>query len=95
MEQTATKFEGTRDDLDSMLSSLLSELDVLQTAWVGRSGSSFTSVKEAYSQNQKVLSRTLGETATAIRSSGQNYTTTDDDSASKVGNIDTNIQLNL
>lgn len=95
MESTAAKFDQSGDSLDSMLTKLLNELEVLQTAWKGRGGSSFTSVRDAYQANQKKLRAALGETATAIRTSGTNYTAVDDESAGKVGGINTTMNLPL
>jgi WXG100 family type VII secretion target len=95
MESTAGKFEQVQEGLDSMLSRLLGELEILQTTWVGRAGRSFTQVKEAYQASQKKLSLALSETATAIRSSGSTYTNTDEEASSKVGNINTSVQLPL
>jgi WXG100 family type VII secretion target len=95
MESTAGKFEQVHDSLDQMLSRLLNELEVLQSAWQGRAGRSFTQVKDAYQQNQKKLGMALAETATAIRSSGTNYTASDEEASSKVGGINTSMNLPL
>lgn len=95
MESTAGKFEQVQEGLDSMLSRLLGELEILSTHWVGRSGTSFTQVREAYQANQKKLSAALAETATAIRSSGSTYTSTDDTSADKVSGINMGMNLPL
>lgn len=95
MEQVAGKFDRSGDDLDQMLSQLLNQLEVLQTAWKGRGGSSFTQVREAYQANQKKLRQALGETAQAIRTSGTNYTAVDDEASGKVGSINTSINLAL
>jgi len=95
MESTAAKFEGTRDSLSSMLSRLMNELQVLESAWKGRAGRSFTQVRDAYQANQQKLESALGETATAIRNSGTTYTSTDDEASSKVGGINTGLSLPL
>jgi WXG100 family type VII secretion target len=95
MESTAGKFEQVQEGLDSMLTRLLGELEILQTHWQGRAGRSFTQVKEAYQANQRKLSAALGETATAIRNSGTTYTATDDESSSKVSSINTSVSLPL
>jgi WXG100 family type VII secretion target len=95
MASTAAKFDETEAGLRSMLQKLLGELEILNTSWVGASGRSFTSVKEAYEANLKKLSSALSETASAIRSSGTTYSSTDDESASKVGGIDTSLNLPL
>lgn len=96
MAQTATKFDSANDALQTMLSRLLSELEVLQTSWVGRAGSSFEQVKIAWSQDQKTLHQALSETSSAIKTAGQEYTRADEDQASKVASKNTGgISLNL
>jgi WXG100 family type VII secretion target len=78
MEQTAGKFESTNSALQSMLSSLMNQLEPLQSRFVGAGGTSFTQVKLAWNQDAQKINRALSETADAIRSSGRNYTSTDD-----------------
>jgi ESAT-6 family protein len=95
MESTAGKFEQVRDGLGSMLSRLMNELEVLQTAWQGQAGRSFTQVKEAYQANQKKLETALGETANAIRTSGRQYTSTDEEASGRVSGINTSVSLPL
>lgn len=95
MESAASKFEDVNDSLQGMLTRLMNELEALQTAWQGAGGSSFTQVKIAYEANQKKLSEALRETATAIRSSGQNYTASDEESKSRVSGINTSVSLPL
>jgi WXG100 family type VII secretion target len=84
METTASKFETVNTQLQQMLSTLLSNLEVLQSKWVGAGGSSFTAVKNQWTEDQAKIQRALLETATAIRSSGQNYTVTDYQAKSRV-----------
>ena len=86
MQQTATKFEQVDQSLQSMLSSLMAELETLQTAWRGAGGRSFEQVKQQWSQDQTKMSRALCETAGAIRTSGQQYDASDSDAASRVNN---------
>jgi WXG100 family type VII secretion target len=84
MESTAAKFEQVNDSLQSMLKSLMSELEVLQTAWAGRGGTAFTEVKQQWAQDQAAMSAALADTATAIRSSGASYTNTDSEAAGRM-----------
>jgi WXG100 family type VII secretion target len=84
LETAAKKFEQTNHELEGMLSRLLSELEVLQTAWRGRGGRSFEEVKRAWAEDQRTLHRALGETAMAIRTAGRGYTTSDTDAADRV-----------
>lgn len=87
MQTTAGKFETVNGELQSMLKSLLGELEVLQTAWQGAGGKSFQQVKERWSEDQEKLQRALLATAQAIRESGKNYHTTDTEASSNMGSI--------
>ncbi|MBQ0902635.1 WXG100 family type VII secretion target [Micromonospora sp. U21] len=84
MQQSAAKFEQVDQSLQSMLTGLLAELEVLQQAWRGAGGRSFEQVKQQWSQDQAALHRALRETAGAIRTAGRQYDVSDDESASRV-----------
>lgn len=84
MRQTADKFETVNQQLQQMLSSLLSQLEVLQTAWRGAGGRSFEQVKQQWAQDQATIQRALQETASAIRTAGQQYDATDSSAASRI-----------
>ncbi|MBQ0979055.1 WXG100 family type VII secretion target [Micromonospora zamorensis] len=84
MQQTAAKFEQVDQSLQSMLTGLLAELEVLQQAWRGAGGRSFEQVKQQWSQDQAALHRALRETAGAIRTAGRQYDASDDEVASRV-----------
>ncbi|GLZ56932.1 WXG100 family type VII secretion target [Micromonospora sp. M51] len=84
MQQTAAKFEQVDQSLQSMLTGLLAELEVLQQAWRGAGGRSFEQVKQQWSQDQAALHRALRETAGAIRTAGRQYDVSDDEVASRV-----------
>ncbi|MET7708855.1 WXG100 family type VII secretion target [Micromonospora sp. NPDC005413] len=84
MQQTAAKFEQVDQSLQSMLTGLLAELEVLQQAWRGAGGRSFEQVKQQWSQDQAALHRALRETAGAVRTAGRRYNVSDDEVASRV-----------
>ncbi|MBX6356540.1 MAG: WXG100 family type VII secretion target [Micromonosporaceae bacterium] len=84
MEQVAGRFESTNSSLQSMLSSLMSQLEPLQSRFVGAGGTSFTQVKLAWHEDMQKINRALSETAAAIRSSGQNYTSSDEAAQQRV-----------
>ncbi|MEU7756402.1 WXG100 family type VII secretion target [Micromonospora sp. NPDC049101] len=84
MQQTAAKFEQVDQSLQSMLTGLLAELQVLQQAWRGAGGRSFEQVKQQWSEDQAALHRALRETAGAIRTAGRQYDVSDDEVASRV-----------
>ena len=87
MQQTANKFETTNSELQSMLRSLMGNLEILQSAWQGRGGRSFQQVKEQWGRDQESLQKALLETANAIRTSGQGYAHTDEESSSRMNNV--------
>jgi WXG100 family type VII secretion target len=95
MQQTAARFEQVDQSLQSMLSGLLSELEVLQQAWRGAGGRSFEQVKQQWAQDQAALHRALRETAAAIRTSGQQYDASDAEAASRVAATNRGISLPL
>jgi WXG100 family type VII secretion target len=95
METTAAKFDEVNQSLQGMLSGLLGELEMLQTAWRGMGGRSFESVKQAWAEDQKVMSRALAETASAIRTSGVRYDASDSEAASRVAATNRSVQLPL
>lgn len=96
MQQTAAKFEQVDQSLQTMLSQLLNELEVLQQAWRGAGGRSFEQVKQQWSQDQSALHRALRETAQAIRTSGTQYDVSDSEASSRVANTNRGgIQLPL
>ena len=84
MAQTAARFENVNSSLTAMLRQLMAELSVLQTAWMGRGGRAFETVKLQYESDLSGLTRALAGTAEAIRASGVSYAGTDDASASRV-----------
>ncbi|RGC68507.1 WXG domain conatining protein [Micromonospora sp. MW-13] len=95
MQQTAAKFEQVDQSLQAMLTGLLAELEVLQQAWRGAGGRSFEQVKQQWSQDQAALQRALRETASAIRTAGQQYDASDSEAASRVAGTNRGIQLPL
>ena len=95
MATTAAKFDNVNDSLQSMLSTLMSELSVLSTSWKGLGAAAFEQVKTQYEIDLKNLNRALSETSEAIRQSGTSYDTTDTDAASRVSNTGGSFQLPL
>lgn len=95
MEATASKFEAVNESLQSMLKRLMSELEVLQTAWKGAGGRSFEQVKQAWATDQAAIQRALIETASAIRTSGQQYQASDTEAASRVAATNRGVNLPL
>ncbi|MFI6821447.1 WXG100 family type VII secretion target [Micromonospora sp. NPDC050187] len=95
MQQTAAKFEQVDQSLQTMLTQLMAELEVLQQAWRGAGGRSFEQVRQQWSQDQAALQRALRETAQAIRTAGTQYDASDAEAASRVASANRGIQLPL
>jgi WXG100 family type VII secretion target len=95
MASTAAKFEQVNDSLQTMLSTLMSELSVLSTTWKGLGATAFEQVKQQYAADLKSLNQALGETATSIRESGAGYDASDSDAASRVSKTGGNFNLPL
>ena len=95
MRQTAAKFEQADQSLQTMLSGLMAELEVLQQAWRGAGGRSFEQVKRQWAEDQAALQRALRETATAIRTAGRQYDATDTEPPTRVAGTHRGIQLPL
>jgi WXG100 family type VII secretion target len=92
---TAQRFDSVSQSLESMLNSLMNELAVLESAWRGAAGTQFTTVKQKWHDSQRKIQMALTQTATAIRTSGSTYTSTDTDAASRVGTAGQGIDLPL
>lgn len=95
MEATASKFVAVNESLQSMLSRLMGELEVLQKAWQGAGGRSFEQVKQAWAADQAKIQQALTETAEAIRTSGAQYSASDSEAASRVAASNRGINLPL
>ena len=79
MEQVASRFDQANQELQAMLATLMRELEVLQSQWQGRGGRSFDQVKQVWAADQQKIHRALAETASAIRTAGSIYTSTDEE----------------
>jgi WXG100 family type VII secretion target len=95
MQQTAGKFEHVDESLQNMLKSLMSELEGLRNSWQGAGGRSFDTVKQQWADDQAKMHQALRETATAIRTSGQNYDASDSEAHSRIAATNRGISLPL
>ena len=95
MASTAAKFDNVNDSLQSMLSTLLSELSTLESTWKGLGAAAFEQVKQQYAADQKSLNQALSETAVSIRESGTSYDSTDTSAASKLSSSGGSFSLPL
>jgi len=95
MAQTAAKFDQVNQSLQSMLSTLMSELSTLSGTWKGLGATAFEQVKQQYEADLKTLNQALADTADSIRQSGVGYHSTDTDAASRVAGTGGNFSLPL
>ena len=87
MNEAAAKFEQVNGSLRQMLSKLMSELSALEHTWRGDGATSFNNVKTEWSTAQGKIHQALEETAQAIRTAGQSYTTSDSEAAGRITRI--------
>jgi WXG100 family type VII secretion target len=83
LERTAARFDGVNQALEAMLGRLMVELDALEQHWRGIGGRTFHQVRREWAADQARLHRALAETATAIRSSGRDYSSSDAEAANR------------
>ena len=95
MAQTAKNFDDTNSQMMSDLNSLKGKVADLQAGWVGRGSTSFQGTMQAWSKSQDEINRLLAETSGLIRSAGTNYSATDDNAASRLGNQSGGVNLPL
>jgi WXG100 family type VII secretion target len=81
MHSVAAHFDDVRQTLQSMLSRLIREVELVRQDWQGRGGASFEQVSLAWAGDQTRLLTALAETASAIRSAGAVYAATDDEAS--------------
>ncbi len=95
MAATAQKFTAARDELASMLTQLMAQLDELQGSWRGQGATAFDTTRQRWNEDTAKLNRALGETAEAIAKAGTFYTNTDEGSAGRLGGIAGHVSLPL
>jgi WXG100 family type VII secretion target len=86
LEQTARKFEGVNAELMGTLDTLKKKVSSLQAGWVGRGANSFQQTMATWAKDQDAINKLLDETAGLIRSAGQSYAATEDNTAGRFGN---------
>ncbi|MFC4063840.1 WXG100 family type VII secretion target [Actinoplanes subglobosus] len=85
MASTAKEFDRINGSLQSMLSTLMRELEMLGSSWKGQGAVAFDHVKNEYAADLKRLNDALAETAEGIRTSGASYERSDTEAASSIG----------
>jgi WXG100 family type VII secretion target len=86
LDAAARRFEEVNGELQGVLKTLMSELESMKQEWQGAGGRSFETVKAAWSVDLANLNSNLIETASGIKSSGQNYDATDTDAGAMMNN---------
>ncbi|GGM39075.1 WXG100 family type VII secretion target [Dactylosporangium sucinum] len=77
LNAAAQRFEQVNGELQSMLSTLMRELEITRSGWQGAGGRSFEAVKQAWRLDQEALNKNLLETAAGLKSAGRNYAASD------------------
>lgn len=89
LQSAAQRFEQVNGELQTMLSTLMRELETTRTGWQGAGGRSFDTVKQAWHRDQDTLNKNLLETAEGLRSAGRNYEVSDSDAGARFRGIGT------
>jgi WXG100 family type VII secretion target len=84
MAQTAQHVNDVADQLTTMLSTLMTNLDPLLTAWQGAGGSAFQGVRERFNTDMARLNAALRTIAGAVGSSGTHYGASDEQTQAEV-----------
>ncbi|MFC7529457.1 WXG100 family type VII secretion target [Actinoplanes sp. GCM10030250] len=95
MVSTAANFDQVNAGVQRMLSTLMSELSMLDGAWKGLGATAFEQVKTQYAADLKSLNHALAETAAAIRTSGASYEVSDAEAATRVARSGGSLKLPL
>jgi WXG100 family type VII secretion target len=95
MVQAAARFDQVNNSLQSVLKTLMSELEDLHTGWSGEGAKAFYGVKDQWASDQRAISNALTETAQSIRDSGRSYDATDSAASSRMAASNHGLQLPL
>jgi WXG100 family type VII secretion target len=95
MAAAAGKFDTAGSEIATMLQRLQTELDQLYSGWKGAGANAFQQVRARWESDVRKLQQALSETAGAIKTSGQQYTASDDAATGRANAIQTTVQLPL
>ncbi len=84
MHQVASRFDDAQQQLQTMLTQLLREVEAAKAVWQGRGGASFEQASVAWAEQQRRLLTALAQTATAVRTAGTRYEHTDAEVAGRL-----------
>jgi WXG100 family type VII secretion target len=77
MQGAAQHVQEVNDEIQSQLTSLLSRLEPLQSAWKGQGATSFTSLIERWHEDATQLNSVLGSIGERLAQTHANITTTE------------------
>jgi WXG100 family type VII secretion target len=86
MEQTAKNFETVNSDLMAALDQLKRSVSELQAGWAGMGAVSFQTTMETWAKDQTNINNLLAQTASLIRTGGQNYAAVDANTSARFTN---------
>jgi ESAT-6 family protein len=73
------KVNNTKQEMDSQLSKLRSEIEATQSGWQGQAATVFNQVMEAFNEKSQKLNQALEDIATMLQTSGVQYDTQEQD----------------
>jgi WXG100 family type VII secretion target len=91
MAQAANDVDGVAARLDSMLRTLMNNLEPLMTAWVGQGGTAFQRVRMEYEADVQKLNNALHGLSAALGRANTGYVETDEQSRATVDRSGANV----
>lgn len=87
LNSAAQRFEQVNGELQSMLGTLMRELEITRSGWQGAGGRTFDAVKHAWRADQEALNNNLLETASGLRTAGRNYAASDSEAEGRLRRV--------
>lgn len=91
MQQASQHVYDVNQQIQSQLSSLLSRLDPLTSAWQGQAAVSFQNLKQRWHDNASKLNTALQGIGDGLKQSGQTYETQEASNVQDVNRVATNL----
>lgn len=87
MAQFAGRAEEVSNSLTTAINSLMNNLSTLQSTWLGRGGTAFTTTTQTVNAETTKLNQALLGISADIRTAGVNYTNADEEQGSQMNTV--------
>ncbi|GAA4860261.1 MULTISPECIES: WXG100 family type VII secretion target [Saccharopolyspora] len=88
MEQAAGQVEEVKNNVETAVNQLQSNLEPVLAGWKGQASDVFRKLTDQFHENAKVINQRLQEISDNIRSSGQDYVQQQEESAQEISKIE-------